>query len=138
VLDFCRYSDGNPAQWTDLLGRGPGLTPAGDDVLAGLLAGRAAYGPDDRALADAICALAPSRTTALSAALLRHAARGECIPEVAAFTAALTGAGPVGPAAARLLAVGHTSDGARAAATGPGPLDRDGALPAGLATAGAR
>src|SRR5262249_13546495 len=76
VSVFGRYSDRKPTQWTDLLGRGPGLTPAGDDVLAGLLAGRAAYGPDDRALADDICALAPSRTTALSAALLRHAARG--------------------------------------------------------------
>src|SRR5215475_4223321 len=66
VSVFGRSSDGKPTQWTDYLGKGPGLTPAGDDLLAGLLLGREAFGAaEPGVLADAICALAPSRTTAL-------------------------------------------------------------------------
>jgi Protein of unknown function (DUF2877) len=131
VLNFRRWSDGNPAQWGGgdrlacaLLGRGPGLTPAGDDLLAGLLLGHVAFesgkspGSGGRSatdpLADAIAALAPTRTTALSAALLAHAARGECIPEAAAFAAALAGTTAVEPALHRLLRVGHTSGAALA------------------------
>ena len=73
-----------------LLGRGPGLTPSGDDVLVGYLAGAAAFGLDAAALQQAIAVLAPARTTSLSAALLWHATRGECIDELAALTAVLT------------------------------------------------
>jgi hypothetical protein len=97
-----------------LLGRGPGLTPFGDDLLAGFLLGCLAFGADATGLRRAVAALAPARTTALSAALLWHAARGECIPEVAMLAAALTGAGRPGPAAGRLLGVGHTSGAALA------------------------
>ena len=96
-----------------LLGSGPGLTPSGDDVLAGFLAGAAAFGLDASALREATAALAPARTTALSAALLWHAARGECIDELAAVAAALTsqrwGRQPAGHAVRRLLSVGHNS-----------------------------
>jgi hypothetical protein len=100
-----------------LLGRGPGLTPAGDDVLAGFLVGAGAFGLDAAAVRAATAALAPARTTALSAALLWHAARGECIDELAAVAAALTnhgldGQGELEHALGRLLAVGHTSGGA--------------------------
>jgi hypothetical protein len=97
-----------------LLGRGPGLTPAGDDVLAGFLVGARAFGLDARRMRAAIAARAPARTTALSAALLRHAGRGECIDEVAAVVAALTDHGHPEPALGRLLAVGHTSGSALA------------------------
>jgi hypothetical protein len=104
---------------TSLLGAGPGLTPSGDDVLAGFLAGAAAFGIDATALSEAIAVLAPARTTALSAALLWHAARGECIDEVARLAAVLTGQRPGGPelaeaAVSRLLSVGHTSGAALA------------------------
>lgn len=59
-------------------GRGPGLTPEGDDVLAGLLlAYRAAHGPvvepELRAVAASV------RTTEVAAAFLAWAARGQCI-----------------------------------------------------------
>jgi len=124
-----------------LLGRGPGLTPAGDDVLAGFLLGARAVGLDANGAAAAVATMASARTTALSAALLWHAARGECIDEVAAVVAALTrhhrtarkqtehkptehgltGRSDLEHALGRLLAVGHTSGGA---------------LAAGLATAG--
>ncbi len=96
-----------------LLGRGPGLTPSGDDLLASLL-GCLASGLDAAPLRRAVAARAPVRTTALSAALLWHAARGECISEVAALAAALTGlrsapAGQtgLGSAAAGLALAGH-------------------------------
>jgi hypothetical protein len=85
-----------------LLGRGPGLTPLGDDVLAGALVTLAALGdPGFAPLAAEVDALAPTRTTFVSAALLRHAARGECVPELAAV---LSGDPPDA-----LLRVGHTS-----------------------------
>jgi hypothetical protein len=99
---------------TGLLGRGPGLTPSGDDVLAGFLVGAHAFGLDVAGLRRAVAELAPFRTTALSAALLWHAGRGECADEVAALAAVLTGRGSTGPAARRLLAVGHTSGAALA------------------------
>lgn len=103
-----------------LLGRGPGLTPGGDDVLAGFLAGAAAVGLDAAALRHAVTVLAPARTTALSAALLWHAARGECVEELAAVAAVLTGhqrhrPEQAGRAVSRLLSVGSSSGAALAA-----------------------
>jgi hypothetical protein len=98
-----------------LLGSGPGLTPSGDDVLTGFLAGAIAFGLDAAALREATAVLAPARTTALSAALLWHAtARGECIGELAAVAAVLTSQQRCGPeraarAVSQLLSVGHTS-----------------------------
>jgi hypothetical protein len=111
--------DASVAAAARLLGSGPGLTPSGDDVLAGFLAGAAAFGLDAAALRHAITALAPARTTALSAALLWHAARGECIGELASVAAAVTGQGWRGPgqpglALGRLLSVGHSSGAALA------------------------
>jgi hypothetical protein len=97
-----------------LLGRGPGLTPSGDDLVAGFLVGAHAFGLDVPDLRRAMLERAAARTTALSAALLWHAARGECIGQVADLAAVLTGCGAAGPAAARLLAVGHTSGAALA------------------------
>ena len=87
-----------------LLGRGPGLTPLGDDVLAGaLVALVAAASPAAPRLAAETLHQAPHRTTFVSAALLRHAARGECVPELAAFVAGRP------RATEALLRVGHTS-----------------------------
>jgi hypothetical protein len=94
-----------------LLGRGPGLTPTGDDVLAGALVSLTALGaPAASALASAVLAAAPTATTVVSVALLRHAARGECIPQLAdLLTAVAHGAPPPSRAAGALLAVGHCS-----------------------------
>ena len=64
-----------------LAGRGPGLTPAGDDVLAGYVAGLVLFhGKRQEALG--IAHRAAGRTTKLSATLVHHAARGE-LPEPA-------------------------------------------------------
>jgi len=108
---------------TALLGRGPGLTPAGDDVLAGLLAALRVLGPSlpapvgDRVaatadiLAAAVTGAAPERTTALSAQLLAHAARGAVALPVADVLRAVAGRGGLVASAARLARVGHTSGG---------------------------
>jgi hypothetical protein len=89
---------------TALLGRGPGLTPVGDDILAASLVALLATGsPAAPRLAAEILRRAPHRTTFVSAALLWHAARGECVPELAAFIAGAPGA------TEELLRVGHTS-----------------------------
>jgi Protein of unknown function (DUF2877) len=76
-----------------LAGRGPGLTPAGDDVLAGY----AAWCHADGAPAALARAAAP-RTTPLSLAYLRCAERGE-LPDVAARVLAAVRAGDAAAAA---------------------------------------
>jgi hypothetical protein len=99
-----------------LLGRGPGLTPTGDDVLAGALVTLTALGsPIAAPLAAAVLAAAPDATTAVSAGLLRHAAAGECIPQLEDVLVAVgrgtedPAAGALPRAAGALLAVGHCS-----------------------------
>lgn len=79
-----------------LTGLGPGLTPEGDDVLAGAAAWFHAEG--DLAAAHALTAR-PAATTALSAALLACAARGELV-DVAMATLAAIRAGRAAAAAA--------------------------------------
>ena len=90
-----------------LVGRGPGLTPLGDDVLAGWLAVLWATGRlDDETTATVRAAL--PRTTLLSATLLDCALHGEVLPEFAAYLSTL--GLPTEPAAvAALMRVGHTS-----------------------------
>lgn len=104
-----------------LIGLGPGLTPAGDDVLAGLFAGSIALLPavsdaptsssprDVRAIGEAVADVARTATTTISAALLVHAARGEVAAPAAAVLHALTGNAAMAPALRRLFAVGASS-----------------------------
>jgi hypothetical protein len=86
-----------------LIGRGPGLTPLGDDVLAGWLATRAALGRPDAALADAVRRRL-GVTTLLSATLLDCALHGEALPQLADWLA-----DPCRDTRAALLSVGATS-----------------------------
>jgi hypothetical protein len=95
-----------------LLGVGPGLTPAGDDVLAGLLVGLWSFGQRAEPLRLAVLAGLAGGTTDLSAALLRCAARGESIPQVNQLLRAMSGSawqGRLDHATYDLLRVGHTS-----------------------------
>jgi hypothetical protein len=101
-----------------LMGLGPGLTPSGDDVLAGLLVtlrGLGAAAGAGRAvrlagwLAATVAFDARTRTTPISAALLHCAARGEACPEVVEVLRGLAGLRPLEPAARRLRRLGHTS-----------------------------
>jgi Protein of unknown function (DUF2877) len=98
-----------------LVGLGPGLTPAGDDVLAGALAALAAAGDEPRRarLAEAVRPLLP-RTSPISAALLDQARLGRAIPQVVTLLRALAGSGELEAASSGLLAVGHTSGAALA------------------------
>jgi hypothetical protein len=99
----------------DLAGLGPGLTPAGDDVLAGALVALAAAGDETRrdALAATVERVLP-RTTPVSAALLREACRGRAVPELTGLLRALAGSGDLDDALVRLSLVGHTSGAALA------------------------
>ncbi len=109
ALDLGTRVDGAVA---GLVGLGPGLTPAGDDVVAGALVALAAAGARARAEAvlDAVRAYR-HRTTVLSAALLEHAGAGRAVPQLAAYLHA-----PDDPRVlARLVAVGGTSGAALAA-----------------------
>ena len=107
----------------ELVGRGPGLTPAGDDALLGYLLAR-----DDRATSARILLAIRHASTASSRALVRWTAKGQP-PEVAAdmLSALLRADGTaIGPALVRLTALGGTTG--RAILTGllaglrdPGP-----------------
>ena len=110
-----RDADGVVAAAGDLIGRGPGSTPAGDDVLAGMLAtlrvlGRAHVGATR--VADALAGglrTAAHRTTALSATLLRCADDGAVVGAARRVLEALAGdVDLTGPVAA-LARLGHTS-----------------------------
>jgi hypothetical protein len=103
-----------------LAGLGPGLTPSGDDTLAGFAAVIALLGAQlstDAAprehIAAAIAATARPRTTMLSATLLAHAAHGEVAEPLGDLLLALVQPGAehetLFQAAARLLSLGATS-----------------------------
>jgi hypothetical protein len=92
----------------DLIGRGPGLTPEGDDVVAATAAVVAAgpWPPDERA-AWLRALLGPDlrrRTTALSATLLELAAEGATIEPLHGLFA-----DDWRPALDRLLRLGHST-----------------------------
>jgi len=103
-----------------LLGRGPGLTPSGDDVLAAALV--TAHATSDPRLdvwrRRTRAALTATATTPVSHGLLHAALDGWCTPELAAFLDAVCTPGMPGPALTltveRLLEVGHSSGAALA------------------------
>jgi hypothetical protein len=104
-----------PGAVAAVVGRGTGLTPAGDDLLCGILVTlRAMHDRRADGLAHAIGEVAATQTTHVSAALLVHASRGECVPELARVIAALDRRGDVAAAVRRLVTVGHSSGGALA------------------------
>ena len=91
-------------------GAGPGLTPAGDDALAGILvAARARSGPGAEDELDEVAATV--RTSDLSRAFLRWAARGQSIAPVHDVLCAVATGDRSGAEAAsgELCAFGHSS-----------------------------
>lgn len=98
-----------------LVGHGPGLTPSGDDALAGALLVRRALGEAPAGgTPDPLAAAVRARlhaTTAVSASLLAAALDGWATPEVVALVDAMAGgdADAVRRALPPVLAVGHTS-----------------------------
>jgi Protein of unknown function (DUF2877) len=89
-----------------LLGRGPGLTPAGDDVLAAALVVRHALRVSTSGWPPPQLATA---TTPLSAELLRSAGNGYCCDRLASLVRALDGGEDPSPAVQRLTALGGTT-----------------------------
>ena len=105
-----------------LAGLGPGLTPAGDDALAGFAAVMALLSPyisidaaPGNFIAETIAISARTCTTALSAALIMHAARGEVAEHLGSLLLALALPAEASETvlfmADRLLAFGATSGG---------------------------
>ena len=90
-------------------GRGPGLTPAGDDLLAGVLVADALRDPER--VAERRAAALTAVTTDVAAAFLRWAAAGQCIQPVHDVVSAVACDEPVAEAAARaeLRAIGASS-----------------------------
>lgn len=101
---------------TNLLGSGDGLTPQGDDLIAGAVASHLllarAIGREVEyldAFTGQLNELSRTRTTSFSASLIRHASVGRVSAPFARLLEALTGRGSLISATAELLAVGHTS-----------------------------
>lgn len=101
----------DPRAVVALLGLGSGLTPLGDDVLCGWLAAMVAASHSCAArVSERALALADERTTALSATLLRRAARAEVVPPFARVLHALAARPESATAAVHdLTRIGHTS-----------------------------
>ena len=95
----------------DLLGAGRGLTPSGDDCIAGVLVALHAFG--ERAVAAslsrAVARHTPRRTSRLSAAHLEAACVGEAIEPVHEAIRAIAGDIPPGYALDALERFGHGS-----------------------------
>ena len=100
-----------PRPVVDLLGAGRGLTPSGDDCLAGALVALPAFGEDAAAasLARAVARHAPHRTSRLSAAHLEAACGGEAIEPVHEAIRAIAGDTPLEQALDALERFGHGS-----------------------------
>ncbi|MSQ20691.1 MAG: DUF2877 domain-containing protein [Betaproteobacteria bacterium] len=98
-----------------LLGLGSGLTPSGDDLVGGALFARRLLMPCDPAwqhLGERIIHIAPTRTHAISAALLADLIHGATYGVLHALVDALIAAAPwatVIDAAQSLTAIGHSS-----------------------------
>jgi hypothetical protein len=93
-----------------IAGLGNGLTPAGDDFLCGVMLWAWLAHPDPEAFCRALAEAAAPRTTTLSAAFLRAAARGECHATWHALLAQLAWpGGQLAPAVDAVLAHGATS-----------------------------
>ena len=103
-----------------LIGCGPGLTPAGDDLIVGFLGGLFASQGDDPARQRFLSALGAAVTAALagtgaiSGAYLEHATRSSVAEPLAGLIGAIAEGAPppeVEETARRALSVGHTSGG---------------------------
>jgi len=100
-----------------VLGLGAGLTPAADDAVAGLLLAARSWpdgdlGPTVSSVGALLAPDLESRTSAVSAGLLRHAAEGRGAPEVVRAVEHLTGrqvASTDPEVLNRLFALGHSS-----------------------------
>jgi hypothetical protein len=96
---------------TGLVGLGPGLTPSGDDFLAGFLIALRRLGRGDHAeaLAASVVPLAARATNAISAAHLAHAAAGEISARLIEVLDRIAAGGDAEALLDRVETIGHTS-----------------------------
>jgi len=109
-----------PLPVSQLIGRGPGLTPAGDDLLCGVLAGARMFGCSVSRLSREIeqqLQDRPLATTSLSRALLLRATAGEGLPELSAFGSAMIDSAGLPHAVTQLATIGHSTGVALAVGT---------------------
>ncbi|MEP7207559.1 MAG: DUF2877 domain-containing protein [Casimicrobiaceae bacterium] len=101
-----------------LLGLGPGLTPAGDDLVGAALFGRLTAGDETeaashwRGLASELAELVPDRSHPVSAALFADLVAGDSFAALHRLVDALAGqrdAATIVAAAQRLVTIGHSS-----------------------------
>ncbi len=95
-----------------VIGLGPGLTPSGDDVVAGALVALALLSRLDAGTGRGVLDRARTHTTALSAALLEAATKGQVIPQAAHLLEAIAADVPqpqIDARADELFAVGSHS-----------------------------
>lgn len=104
-----RTAAAEAARW--LIGLGAGLTPSGDDAIAGVEAVLHAVGHPLAGFSDAALEDVDARTTGVSAAMLRHAARGAFAERIHDLVRAvlMDAPGPGGAAIARAAGWGATS-----------------------------
>lgn len=87
--------EGDPAAVRGLLGVGPGLSPLGDDTLAGFLATAVAIRhPRLQEVRSEVALNAFDRTSLVAASLLACAARGEAVPEFRSFVGGVAAQNP--------------------------------------------
>ena len=101
----------DPSSFAPLLGRGPGLTPSGDDVLGGMMIALHALGRGEmaRKLWAGLKPIAETRTHQISCAMLQAASTGEGTATLhAVMNAFLTGQNRT-QALAALSKIGHSS-----------------------------
>ena len=96
---------------SQLAGLGPGLTPAGDDFLSGVMLCLWLGHPDPLVVCRSILHVAGPRTTLLSGAMLQRAAAGECNADWHHFFHSVTTGDRKrsGVTVGRILAHGNTS-----------------------------
>lgn len=108
VAELECWKNGTAPDWRWLIGRGPGLTPSGDDMLTGMLAVFIAAGRPVHLFlppADQLALL----TTSVSCSYLNSARLGEFSTPVLGVIRCLQTGRNTGHALRRLLTVGHTS-----------------------------
>lgn len=99
----------------NMIGLGPGVTPSGDDILIGFLAGLWSLAGGNQPLLSFIhsfgTALLPlaAQTSEISRTYLYHAARGQFSGSLSNLAEAIAGEGAVEPAAQIAMRVGHSS-----------------------------
>lgn len=113
----CNYAKVGAAL-NDLIGLGPGLTPSGDDVVAGIVAAlvwqaRIGYVPAEltRQVVEIVHEAAPARTNRISARLLWHACEGVLYAPAMGLVEALLSGDTAATLACsrRLFSIGHTT-----------------------------